>query len=37
MDSIFEKQKEKGAYFLGSDKKYPNIELPKWMKDESEL
>ena len=23
--------KEKGTYFQGSDKKYPNVELPKWM------
>lgn len=26
-----EKSKEKGAYFGGSDKKYPDVELPKWM------
>ena len=26
-----ERLKEKGAYFEGSDKKYPEIELPKWM------
>lgn len=24
-------EKEKGAYFEGSDKKYPNVDLPKWM------
>ena len=23
--------KEKGTYFEGSDKKYPELELPKWM------
>ena len=23
--------KEKGAYFEGSDKKYPEVDLPKWM------
>ena len=26
-----EKPKESGAYFEGSDKKYPNVELPRWM------
>ncbi len=26
-----EKLKEKGTYFEGSDKKYPEVELPKWM------
>ena len=26
-----ERLKEKGAYFKGSDKKYPEIDLPKWM------
>ena len=26
-----EKFREKGAYFEGSDKKYPDIELPRWM------
>ena len=31
---LLDKIKEKGAYFEGSDKKYPNIELPKWMKEE---
>ena len=25
--------KEKGAYFQVSEKKYPEIELPKWMKE----
>jgi hypothetical protein len=29
--------KEKGAYFEGSGKKYPNIELPKWMQNLEEL
>ena len=28
-----DKPKEKGAYFSGSDKKYPDIELPKWMQE----
>ena len=23
--------REKGTYFEGSDKKYPEIDLPKWM------
>lgn len=23
--------KEKGTYFEGSGKKYPEVELPKWM------
>jgi len=27
-----EELKEKGSYFEGSGKKYPEIELPKWMK-----
>jgi len=27
-----EKLKEKGTYFEGSDKKYPEVELPKWMR-----
>ena len=26
-----ERLKEKGAYFEGSGKKYPEIDLPKWM------
>jgi len=35
MESILlDKPKEKGAYFEGSDKKYPDIELPNWMKEE---
>ena len=25
--------KEKGTYFEGSDKKYPEVDLPKWMKE----
>ena len=29
-------EKEKGDYFGGSDKKYPNISLPKWMISEQE-
>ena len=29
-----EKEREKGAYFEGSDKKYPDVELPNWMKSE---
>ncbi len=28
-----ENPKESGTYFEGSDKKYPNVELPRWMKD----
>lgn len=28
-----EKLKEKGTYFEGSDKKYPDIQLPKWMQE----
>ncbi len=32
----FEKAKEKGTCFEGSDKKYPDIELPNWMKEEIE-
>jgi len=31
MISKFDKFKEKGTYFEGSNKKYPEIELPKWM------
>ena len=27
----FRELKEKGTYFEGSDKKYPVIDLPKWM------
>lgn len=30
------KEKEKGTYFEGSDKKYPKMELPKWMLAEEE-
>ena len=26
-----ERIKEKGSYFEGSEKKYPNVDLPKWM------
>ena len=39
MPDIMERLREKGAYFEGSDKKYPEIELPKWMQqpDEEEL
>jgi len=29
-----EASREKGAYFQGSDKKYPEVELPKWMEEE---
>lgn len=29
----FEKLREKGTYFEVSDKKYPDVELPKWMKE----
>ena len=25
--------KEKGTYFGGSDKKYPEVELPRWMQE----
>jgi len=32
-----ETEKEKGTYFEVSDKKYPIIELPRWMEPESEL
>jgi len=28
--------KEKGTYFEGSDKKYPDVELPKWMVQQEE-
>ena len=31
-----EKLKEKGAYFEGSDKKYPDVDLPKWMLQQEE-
>ncbi len=33
----FEKPKEKGTYFEGSDKKYPEVELPKWMQQLEEI
>ena len=26
-----ERLKEKGTYFEGSDKKYPEVDLPRWM------
>ncbi len=29
-----ERFREKGTYFEGSDKKYPEVELPKWMKED---
>ena len=29
-----DEQKEPGTYFEGSDKKYPRINLPKWMQSE---
>jgi len=29
-------EKEKGTYFECSDKKYPDIKLPKWMLEEEE-
>ena len=28
-----DKPKEKGTYFEGSNKKYPDIDLPKWMQE----
>ena len=31
-----EQDKEKGAYFGGSSKKYPDIALPKWMQEREE-
>ena len=31
-----EPEKEKGTYFAGSDKKYPEIDLPRWMQAEKE-
>ncbi len=34
MKEYIEKTKEKGTYFEGSDKKYPEVELPKWMQEE---
>jgi len=33
MDDI----KEKGTYFEGSGKKYPEVELPRWMRELREL
>jgi|TARA_B100001971_G_C17954997_1_gene414483 hypothetical protein len=30
------KEKEEGTYFRGSSKKYPVLELPKWMLTEEE-
>ncbi len=32
MEKLIEKLREKGAYFGGSGKNYPKIELPKWMR-----
>ena len=32
----FEKPREKGTYFEGSEKKYPDIDLPKWMQEQAE-
>ena len=29
-------EKEKGTYFEGSEKKYPDLDLPKWMLAEEE-
>ena len=29
----FDRFREKGTYFEGSDKKYPDVELPKWMQE----
>jgi len=29
-------KKEKGTYFECSDKKYPKMDLPKWMLEEEE-
>jgi hypothetical protein len=29
-------KKEKGTYFESSDKKYPKMDLPKWMQEEEE-
>ena len=29
----FKPMKEKGTYFEGSEKKYPNVGLPKWMQE----
>lgn len=30
------KSKEKGTYFEGSEKKYPKLDLPRWMLAEEE-
>ena len=27
----FERLREKGSYFEGSDKKYPDVGMPRWM------
>jgi len=32
----FDKMKEKGTYFEGSDKKYPEVDLPRWMTEQEE-
>ena len=29
-------KKEKGTYFEGSDKKYPEVDLPNWMIEQEE-
>lgn len=29
-------KKEKGTYFEGSDKKYPEVDLPNWMTGQEE-
>jgi len=29
-------KKEKGSYFESSDKKYPDVDLPRWMTEEEE-
>ena len=36
MQKLMEKLKEKGTYFEGSGKKYPDVQLPKWMKQAEE-
>ncbi len=36
MISKLDRLKEKGAYFEGSDKKYPEMDLPKWMQEQVE-
>jgi hypothetical protein len=30
-------QKERGAFFEGSSKKYPSVELPKWMREMEQI